>query len=151
MTAPDIKDATEQELDQLRARANRAEADVRMMLDEIFEVSGIKYDNALVAALHLKNLIGNLKADIAVAEYGRKRAEAAIWQPLETAPRDGTRIILWFARTKIDKGEAVEGFFDKVLDGTWMVSRGASFMDRRLRQPTHWMPLPGGPDAGDGR
>jgi hypothetical protein len=68
--------------------------------------------------------------------------------PLETAPRDGTRIILWFTRTKINKGEAVEGFFDKVLDGTWIVSRGAYFLYRRLRLPTHWMPLP---DAGGGR
>jgi hypothetical protein len=57
-------------------------------------------------------------------------------------------VLLWYAPTRIDKGEAVEGFWDALFDGQWMTSRGASFIDGRLRQPTHWMPLPSGPAGG---
>jgi hypothetical protein len=72
----------------------------------------------------------------------------AAWRPIATAPKDGARVLLWYAPTRIDKGEAVEGFWDALFDGQWMTSRGASFIDGRLRQPTHWMPLPSGPAEG---
>jgi Protein of unknown function (DUF551) len=72
----------------------------------------------------------------------------AAWRPIATAPKDGARVLLWYAPTRIDKGEAVEGFWDALFDGQWMTSRGASFIDGRLRQPTHWMPLPSGPVEG---
>jgi len=72
----------------------------------------------------------------------------AAWRPIATAPKGGARVLLWYAPTRIDKGEAVEGFWDALFDGHWMTSRGASFIDGRLRQPTHWMPLPSGPTEG---
>jgi hypothetical protein len=67
------------------------------------------------------------------------------WQPIVTAPRDGSRVLLWYPPTREDAGVAAEGFFDALFDGVWMVSRGSSHIDRRVRKPTHWMPMPDGP------
>ncbi len=98
-----------------------------------------------------------LRVDLAAAIKRAEAAEAlatvqgegvAAWRPIATAPKDGARVLLWYAPTRIDKGEAVEGFWDALFDGQWMTSRGASFIDGRLRQPTHWMPLPSGPAEG---
>ena len=66
------------------------------------------------------------------------------WQPIETAPRDGTTI-----RLKLDETET-HGFFKK--GGTWGFADGFMSLDeettfspdwcgRRDLQPTHWMPL----------
>jgi hypothetical protein len=70
---------------------------------------------------------------------------AGRWQPIVTAPRDGSRILLWYPSTREDAGVAAEGFFDVLFDGVWMVSRGSSHVDRQVRKPTHWMPMPDGP------
>ena len=59
------------------------------------------------------------------------------WQPIETAPMDGTDILLGFARH--DRPPVVAGWFDcwaeydcqNIVKGT----------------PTHWMPLPPAPEA----
>ena len=89
------------------------------------------------------------RAEEAEAKLATVQGEGvAAWRPIATAPKDGARVLLWYAPTRIDKGEAVEGFWDALFDGQWMTSRGASFIDGRLRQPTHWMPLPSGPAEG---
>jgi hypothetical protein len=84
------------------------------------------------------------------AELAQPRADR--WQPIVTAPRDGSRILLWYPSTREDAGVAAEGFFDVLFDGLfvaeWMVSRGSNHIDRRVRRPTHWMPLPDGPALG---
>lgn len=65
------------------------------------------------------------------------------WQSIETAPKDGRKIILWLA----DEGFSVMANW-RVLDvGTenewsgfwiWEMDVGADF----LHDATHWMPLP---------
>jgi hypothetical protein len=87
------------------------------------------------------------RAVLATAEAERDalRQQVEAWQPIATAPTNGARVLLWYAPTRIDKGEAVEGFWDSLFDGQWMTSRGSSYIDGRLRRPTHWMPLPRGP------
>ncbi len=55
------------------------------------------------------------------------------WQPIETAPRDGTRVLVWAhdrAWTADRCSEGVPDFWDS--DGTFI-------------QPTHWQPLPAPP------
>lgn len=71
----------------------------------------------------------------------RGRAEWPEWQPIETAPMDGTEILLgWF-----DLGSAYRvrhlGYWND-LHNRWADGSG-----RRWRVPTHWMPLPGNPDS----
>jgi hypothetical protein len=58
------------------------------------------------------------------------------WQPIETAPRDYTDILV-----VNDRGQAVV-FWEKV-DEKWIV-QDHKHCDRPLRgsEPTHWMPLP---------
>ena len=71
------------------------------------------------------------------------------WRPIgDTTPRDGSQILLWYPPTRIEDGVAAEGFWDHLFDGEWMLSRGGNHIDRRVRRPTHWMPMPAGPALG---
>lgn len=56
------------------------------------------------------------------------------WQPIETAPKDGTDILI------LHQGLARIGFFDKAKDGVWSIWPG-----RATASPTHWMQLPPAP------
>lgn len=56
------------------------------------------------------------------------------WQPIETAPRDGTDIIVHRPGCKPNAYIPLVGT-DYFKRGQWMQSNGAT-------QPTHWMPLP---------
>jgi hypothetical protein len=68
------------------------------------------------------------------------------WQPIEAAPKDGTRVVLWCMFD--DGGEPTIAYW---VDNP---SRGAAFGDFVWRElggsavaekvPTHWMPLPKG-------
>lgn len=67
--------------------------------------------------------------------------EPPLWQPMETAPKDGTRILL--ARKQVMSGELI------VVSGSWN-SGGSMNMPYWMTpvlafQPTHWMPLPSPP------
>ena len=75
----------------------------------------------------------------AIAAY-----DDALWQPIESAPKDGTRIIG-------ADFELVETMFWTasiwVGGGGWVNDLSRS--DTRIFQPTHWRPLPSPPkDAG---
>jgi hypothetical protein len=92
------------------------------------------------------------------------------WERIETAPKDGTRILL--ALLAVDKpGEPPSwfislGWWDPEFDGEWsdevgdIVYRGAwtdggvaswAYEEHRELGPTHWMPLPEPPiEHGEG-
>ena len=57
------------------------------------------------------------------------------WQPIETAPRDGTLILI--ARMPCDYWHGIfVGYWNDTID-EWFYS--AALL---ISQPTHWMPLP---------
>jgi hypothetical protein len=65
-----------------------------------------------------------------------------MWQPIETAPRDGTHILCYHPK------------YDMVLNGVWDGGDLNCFemKDERLEYvkdfyPTHWMPLPAPPSS----
>ncbi len=60
------------------------------------------------------------------------------WQPIETAPQDGTHVLGW-----------AEGSFAVVnfAHDTWWLSEVGSFAEDGSWYPTHWMPLPDPPAA----
>ena len=69
------------------------------------------------------------------------------WQPIETAPKDGTRVLIyqpdgmWHSRSCI-RGERIELAYwhqpgNKERPGFWIPTS----------RPTHWMPLPDPPSA----
>lgn len=71
------------------------------------------------------------------------------WQPIETAPKDGTPIIVgnsagpWVARycAVFQSGYRPENPWQCMMLNRWHMPRHASSV------PTHWMPLPEPPDA----
>jgi hypothetical protein len=87
--------------------------------------------------------------------YLRERDEARKaleWQPIETAPKDGTRILIWFVHANAQYSK------DPVADG-WEAPHEAYWIDHNkggwtwyglCGKPTKWRPLPSGPvDSGD--
>lgn len=72
------------------------------------------------------------------------------WQPIATAPKDGTRILLYFPHNDV----AIGGCWMEVTDGDWesgykkwhewVVDNELFFMDDdpAFCYPTHWVPLP---------
>jgi hypothetical protein len=67
-----------------------------------------------------------------------------IWQPIETAPRDGTTVLLYFpdaGKSQIDVGYWIEW---EVGDANWSNEWTDAEIDC---DPSHWMPLPEPPEA----
>lgn len=62
------------------------------------------------------------------------------WRPIETAPRDGTVLLVW--------RESERGY-DHARMGTDWFEGGVWQRSRRLMPPTHWMPLPSPPEDGE--
>lgn len=78
------------------------------------------------------------------------------WRPIETAPRDGTCVLLLITNSKrrISTGRWDSQEYHKKPRPFWHVdmwSFGGPETHRGV-QPTHWQPLPGPPEreAGDG-
>lgn len=75
------------------------------------------------------------------------------WQPIETAPKDGTRIFLFFPewRHSVQPGhwlDSKEIRYGKIYreSAQWIVEGSAFFsIHERKLEPTHWMPLPDPP------
>lgn len=59
-----------------------------------------------------------------------ERARRVEWQPIETAPKDGTAILIYHQRADAQAVAAP-------VIGGWFVPRGGP-----VKNPTHWMPLP---------
>jgi hypothetical protein len=63
-----------------------------------------------------------------------------MWQPIETAPKDGTQILLAVYFSGAGWGIAAGGWEQKRSHWwSWMFNGGDD------AQPTHWMPLPDPP------
>jgi hypothetical protein len=58
------------------------------------------------------------------------------WQPIETAPKDGTRV-----RLLCPEGEDT-GSYDDYTEREWASIPGEWSTDFGNGEPTHWMPLP---------
>lgn len=121
-------------------------------LSEAFKSMRVCYDTP---ADHYREMVRRVVEDRDVQKHRAREAEAARlalqrqmeWQPIETAPKDGTRLLL--ARKQRMSGELI------VVSGYWN-SGGAFHMPHwstssNLFDPTHWMPLPPLPETeGDG-
>lgn len=56
------------------------------------------------------------------------------WRPIETAPKDGTRVVLGW----LDRAWAHPGYYAADHGGWANDEDHAGFFD----EPTHWMPMP---------
>lgn len=60
------------------------------------------------------------------------------WKPIETAPKDGTRVLLGRA----DEGWTTVGSFDDERDEWWESNTNWDDFNGAPIYPTHWQPLP---------
>ena len=79
----------------------------------------------------------NLFADAtaALAAY-----RTAAWRPIETAPKDGTRMLVYRPSGRYNLTLVGVDLRDNHYDGTWWHSR-------QDEQPTHWQPMPQPPET----
>lgn len=67
---------------------------------------------------------------------------SAPWQDISTAPKDGTRVLLFYPSVYEDDQQAVGWYERDLRDGPrWMDHADA----KDYEQPTHWMPRPAPP------
>jgi hypothetical protein len=59
------------------------------------------------------------------------------WQPIETAPKDGTPILVYMEESIIEAEWKYEQWWPVVLP-----SHGCGCCSHDNDEPTHWMPLP---------
>lgn len=67
-------------------------------------------------------------------------SEASGWQPIETAPKDGTEIDLWVGFGGGSDGIRYPGYEWSERWNCWRSTVEDHFFDTEV-QPTHWMPV----------
>lgn len=71
------------------------------------------------------------------------------WRLIETAPRDGTAVIINVDDTV---GEAYFSASDDHHEGWWWANTSwGDYWADKAGNPTHWLPLPSAPTVGEGR
>jgi len=67
------------------------------------------------------------------------------WQPIETAPKDGTDIIVMYidiATQFVRIAFWLDYEWDPSINGWWTYDCGEDELMAPIYAPTHWMPLP---------
>lgn len=76
----------------------------------------------------------------------------SLWKSISSAPRDGTRILVWAdTHMKTRRGHAVIaywGFHQHIPEATWLWHDGKEWMGPDVA--THWQPLPTPPITNEG-
>jgi hypothetical protein len=80
-------------------------------------------------------------SDAMCAAWQASRTAALEWQPIETAPKGGTLILVGSARD----GYTTEAQFDTEREEWWEVNTHWTDATGDPLYPTHWMPLPAPP------
>ena len=83
--------------------------------------------------------------------FGTREAEERVmdWQPIETAPKDGTDILVWGSIEMSSRSRPHVGTEDIIRvcwsqgGESWVVTSVQA--DGWVPEPTHWMPLPAPP------
>ena len=92
------------------------------------------FDKAKIGYDAVEEIVSALTAALAA---GRAEAGAAGWQTMDTAPKDGTRVLLW-RRAIRDQPTPI------MADGFWCET--CWVWPYLLSEPTHWQPLPTPPE-----
>lgn len=147
--SPEVVLALLDEIAALRARLAAAEKERDEALRDAIEFAqtvdaGIVRDEEYLR-LHREKMeqYDRRVAAEARAEKAEAERDAACWQPIETAPRDGTLMDLW-------AGERIANCAWNTPSNCWAERIGAGFGGRHwavVNDPTHWMPLPPAPGS----
>jgi uncharacterized protein DUF551 len=90
----------------------------------------------------IKSKMHSMEEDIAQNEESVEG-----WQPIETAPKDGSNIMLYYPLEGLDKSwERIVFCYWSERENNWVWSGRACRTFSRGFQPTHWMPLPEPPN-----
>ena len=103
-------------------------------------------DPATIGVLLAEMMRGEFALIAAAERRGREQAEADNqrlreaqgWQPIETAPKDGTRVIAWGPQLMVAECEYRRATF--IDPAGWYRSN-----QHPRVEPTHWQPLPPAP------
>jgi hypothetical protein len=78
-----------------------------------------------------------------------EQSVTTLWRDIETAPKDGTTILVWSRYTEISTAEYRGGSFVPVCDGSRVIENqgdwGTDYKD--IYPISHWHPLPEVPHA----
>jgi hypothetical protein len=79
-------------------------------------------------------------------------AQSPVWQPIATAPKDGTRLLLLKPNREVEIGRyhSADDINGRMHGGMWRYRRSMSPRYDHANQPTHWTPLPAPPVIGSG-
>ncbi len=119
-----------------------------LMQIEMLTATGEGLDPATTIDVHLLAGIGRAVDDDA-AWYAR--APATAWQPIETAPRDGTPVLTYSADAAADPRQGPVGnpgtpiLVMAYIVGEWELVDEIGDWHIPQYDPTHWMPLPAPP------
>ena len=116
-------------LAELEALLSRCDKELSWRLKEEGHEPGVGIDNGDL--ISLLNDLHNLRADT--------------WSPIETAPKDGTSVLLQWPSTFHEKPNVGQGAWREWLPGhskdkCWKTAWDAPLINEYA--PTHWMPLP---------
>jgi len=113
----------------------------------------IPIDLANLAVENLNKEIAQLKSDInyLTIENNSNHArwlkaledlEKYRWQPIETAPQDGTQVLVYYKRYVCNSGVFI-AYWNGYKNCWWSFEEDyASVAIKYGNQPSHWMPLP---------
>lgn len=73
------------------------------------------------------------------------------WQPIDTAPKDGSAIIVWPSTWKrvTSCAQWYDDRYAKTPRPYWKRFDAVTVSNSRDNPPTHWMPVLDGPDKND--
>lgn len=121
-------------------------------------MSEIKRWNNWCAATHEHAMAECVDGDyVLYADHVQERdtlARRVEWQPIETAPKDGSAILLWDAEREVAivgmwlsfAGTNSPDSYEPAYSGWDSISGVPTWLDASPdAQPTHWMPLPAPP------
>lgn len=93
-----------------------------------------------------ENVSLSFELQVAILELQRHRAaqnvgrDVGSWQPIETAPRDGTFVDLWAHFPEFGSERRVPNAL--WMDGEWFLGQFFASQYQHPPRITHWMPLP---------
>jgi hypothetical protein len=116
------------------------------MEDWIEETYEQIYEQYSHAGTELKGGLPIAKALEEAYRKGWDDGTNCVWHPIDTAPRDGTRVLAW--RAGWEESRFVRWIFNRRTQ-TEFWNDAEELDDYELEQepPTHWFPLPDLPDA----
>jgi hypothetical protein len=135
MTSPSSPPSGIKNLDQTAVQDSGSVNDPSSVVEELKIVSSVLFDESRDAS------VDAIERAIALLRH-------LMWQPMETAPKDGTRILAW------SPAAARHGHFGMKV-ARWRTAQddagyiGWGEFNTEFWPPTHWMPLPQAPRSDD--